>query len=178
MAPSLLRWLLRWVCPDWQVRHITQVPLEELWTKGIRVLFVDLDNTLTELGSQHISEPVRQWLEWAKALGFQVIIVSNAARQERVNKVAQSLGIVGIAAAWKPRRFVFRRYLARQKLSPQQAAMIGDQLFTDILGGKRAGMFAILVEPLTERRFITGRIQRPLELLALRLLQRCGMLKQ
>ncbi len=176
MTPSLLIWLLRWVCPDLQVRQVTQVPLEVLWTKGIRVLFVDLDNTLTELGSQRISQPVQQWLERAKALGFQVIIVSNAARQERVNKVAQSLGIIGIAAAWKPRRFVFRRYLAWQKFSPQQAAMVGDQLFTDILAGKRVGMFTILVEPLTERRFITGRIQRPLELLALRLLRRYGLL--
>lgn len=174
MVQSPLLWLLQWVRPDLQVQHVIQVPLESLWVRGIRVLFVDLDNTLTALGSWYISEPVRQWLERVKAMGFQVVIVSNAARRERVNQVAQGLGIISIAAAWKPRRFVFRRYLEWQGLTPKQAAMIGDQLFTDILGGKRAGLFTILVEPLTHRRFITGRIQRPFELLVLKLLRRYG----
>jgi predicted HAD superfamily phosphohydrolase YqeG len=52
--------------------------------------------------------------------------------------------------------------------------MIGDQLLTDILGAKRLGLFAILVEPLSPYRFLTGRLQRPLELLLLRWLRRLG----
>ncbi len=176
MPRSLLRWLLEWVCPDLHVGSITQVPLPTLWAQGVRVLFVDLDNTLLAWGQGEVSEPVRAWVEKAKQLGFQVLIVSNAGTRARVTKVAQALGIQGIAAAWKPRRFVFRRYLEWLRLSPQQAAMIGDQLFTDVLGAKRTGMKAILVEPLTERRFVMGRIQRPLELLALKLLRRLGYL--
>lgn len=175
MPQSLLRWLLQWVCPDLHVPHITDVPLSTLWGQGVRVLFVDLDNTLLPLGRQEVSEPIREWVEKAKQIGFRVIIVSNAGTRHRVVKVAAALGIQGIAAAWKPRRFVFRRYLEWLKLSPQQAAMIGDQLFTDILGAKRAGIKAILVEPLTERRFVTGRIQRPLELLVLQLLRQFGI---
>lgn len=169
---SLMRWLLRWVKPDLQVAHISQVPLEELWAKGIRVLFVDLDNTLIGWGETEVSEAVREWLMRAKGMGFHIVIVSNAGHQRRVTRIAERLGIIGFAGAWKPRRFVFRRYLAAVGLSPTQAAMIGDQLLTDILGAKRLGLFAILVEPLTPRRFLTGELQRPLEALLLRWLQR------
>lgn len=178
MARSLLRWLLSFVCPDWHVSKVTDVPLTELWQSGIRIIFVDLDNTLTAWGSREISEPVRRWVEEAKAKGFEVVIVSNAGFRGRVAQVANSLGIVGIAAAGKPRRYVFRRYLEWKGLAVQQAVMIGDQIFTDILAAKRAGMKAILVDPLTERRFITGRIQRPLELITLRILNKLGLLPQ
>jgi len=176
MARSLLRWLLGFVCPDWHVGRVTDVPLGELWERGIRVIFVDLDNTLTAWGSREISEPVRRWVGEAKEMGFQVVIVSNAGFRKRVAQVAEALGIVGIAAAGKPRRYVFRRYLEWKGLTVHQAVMIGDQIFTDILAAKRAGMKAVLVEPLTERRFITGRIQRPLELITLKLLRRMNML--
>lgn len=169
---SLRRWVLRWFCPDMQVPHICQVPLEQLRAQGIRVLFVDLDNTLIEWGSGRLGDGVAEWLARAKQMGFQVVIVSNAGRQKRVARIANELGIVGFAGAWKPRRFVFRRYLALTGVAPAHAAMIGDQLLTDIWGAKRAGIFAILVEPLTPRRFITGRLQRPLERLLLRLIQR------
>ncbi|MCS7186452.1 MAG: YqeG family HAD IIIA-type phosphatase [Armatimonadetes bacterium] len=176
MACSLLRSLLHFVCPDWCVSEITNISLTELWQSGIRVLFVDLDNTLTAWGSREISEPVRRWIEEAKAQGFQVVIVSNAGFRGRVAQVAEALGIIGIAAAGKPRRYVFRRYLEWKGLTVQQAVMIGDQIFTDILAAKRLGMKAILVEPLTERRFITGRIQRPLELITLKLLRSMKLL--
>ncbi len=176
MLPSWWRRLLRFICPDLYVPSVTHVPLADLWAQGVRVLFVDLDNTLLPIGSQKVSQSVQDWVRQARALGFQVVIVSNAGSSRRVAQVAEGLGIQGIAAAGKPRRFVFRRYLEWQRLTPQQAVMIGDQLFTDILGAKRTGMKAVLVEPMTERRFLTGRIQRPLELLALRLLRRMGML--
>lgn len=176
MARSLLRWLLSFVCPDLCASRVTEVSLTELWQSGIRVIFVDLDNTLTAWGSREVSEPVKRWVEEAKARGFQVVIVSNAGFRGRVTQVANALGVIGIAAAGKPRRFVFRRYLEWKGLTVRQAVMIGDQIFTDILAAKRAGMKAILVEPLTERRFITGRIQRPLELLTLRLLNKLGLL--
>lgn len=172
----LLRKLLSFVCPDKCVGRITDVSLTELRESGVRVIFIDLDNTLTTWGGKEISEPIKRWVGKAKELGFQVVIVSNAGLQGRVAQVAEALDIVGIAGAGKPRRYVFRRYLEWKNLKPDQAVMIGDQLFTDILGAKRMGMKAILVEPLTERRFITGRIQRPLELLALKLLRRFGFL--
>ncbi len=176
MARSLLRWLLGFVCPDWHFAKITNVPLTKLWENGIRVIFVDLDNTIAAWGSNEVSEPIKRWVEEAKGKGFQVVIVSNAAFPKRVIHVAEKLGIVGIAAAGKPRRFVFLRYLKWKELTPQQAVMIGDQIFTDILAAKRVGMKAILVEPLTKRRFIFGQIQRPLEFITLRLLRRMKLL--
>ncbi|MCS7265863.1 MAG: YqeG family HAD IIIA-type phosphatase [Armatimonadetes bacterium] len=176
MTYSILRRLLSFVCPDQCVCKISDVSLTELWKSGVRVIFVDLDNTLTAWGSQEISQPVKHWVEEAKAKGFQVVIVSNAGFRRRVAQVAKALGIIGIAAAGKPRRYVFRRYLEWKKLTPEQAVMIGDQLFTDILAAKRAGMKAILVEPLTDRKFITGRIQRPLELITIKILRRMNLM--
>jgi Predicted hydrolase of the HAD superfamily len=119
---SLMRWLLRWVKPDLQVAHISQVPLEELWAKGIRVLFVDLDNTLIGWGETEVSEAVREWLMRAKGMGFHIVIVSNAGRQRRVTRIAERLGIIGFAGAWKPSGSCFadiwQRLGCRQRKPP------------------------------------------------------------
>lgn len=177
MAHSFLLWLLKFICPDQHFKEITDVPLAELWESGIRIIFVDLDNTLTPWGSNKVSEPIKQWVEEAKARGFQIVIVSNAGFRKRVAQIADTLGIIGIASAGKPRRFAFYRYLKLKNLTPQQAVMIGDQIFTDILAAKRAGMKAILIEPLTERKFFSGRIQRPFELIAIKLLRYMKLLQ-
>ncbi|MGQ9729131.1 MAG: YqeG family HAD IIIA-type phosphatase, partial [Candidatus Fervidibacter sp.] len=63
MTWRLLKKLLRFVCPDQLVSKVTDISLTDLWESGIRVIFVDLDNTLTTLGGRDGSDPTRQWLD-------------------------------------------------------------------------------------------------------------------
>ena len=52
--------------------------------------------------------------------------------------------------------------------SAEETAVIGDQVFTDILGGNRMGLFTILVVPINKREFIGTRVMRKFEIMVLR----------
>ncbi len=154
--------LTRWFKPDLRVRKVAEIPLDELWERGVRILFVDLDGTLAPAGEIFVPDETSRWVERARERGFVIIVVSNAINPVRVLRVSRTLRVAGVPLAAKPRRFVFLRCLGVLGLSPSQGAVIGDQLFTDILGGKRAGLMTVLVEPVGKRA-VSGWLQGPFE---------------
>jgi HAD superfamily phosphatase (TIGR01668 family) len=80
-----------------------------------------------------------------------------------VEKVAEVLEIPFISRAVKPRRSAFLRAVSLLSVKPHEAVVIGDQIFTDIMGGNRAGLFTILVEPIARREFFGTKISRLME---------------
>lgn len=141
---------------------LQEISLVELKKEDIQGIIIDLDNTLTEWQNAELSEEVIGWLQKVKFMGFQVCLVSNNSLQ-RVREVASRLSIPFVAKAQKPRRKSFRQALEIMNTQPRQTAVIGDQLFTDVLGGNRLGLFTILVPPLNRREFIGTRLVRLLE---------------
>jgi HAD superfamily phosphatase (TIGR01668 family) len=77
--------------------------------------------------------------------------------------MSTQLGVIALAGAVKPRRGAFRSIASQFNLSPSEVAVVGDQLFTDILGGNRTGMFTILVTPISSHEFIGTKIVRMIE---------------
>ena len=153
----------QYFAPDIRCRSITDIPLDSLAERGIRGLLFDLDNTITEWHKDEVPEPTRQWLHDLTAQGFSACIVSNN-REQRVKKVAGILGLPYLYSAAKPRRKSYRKAAAILKLTPQQLAMVGDQLFTDVLGGNRAGLTTIFVDYIHPREhWGATHIFRPLE---------------
>lgn len=149
--------------PDMSCRRITDIPLSELKQRGIKGLLFDLDNTITEWHETTVTEINSKWLRDLCEQGFTACIVSNN-HEQRVKKVAAQLGLPCVFSAAKPRRRSYRRAAALLGLTPQQLAMVGDQLLTDVLGGNRAGLFTIFVEYLHPREhWGTTHIFRPLE---------------
>lgn len=169
--------LLRLLAPDECRRSLREVDLGELTQRGIRGLILDLDNTIAEYGQASVPPPIRAWVEEAQARGFRVCITSNA-RPRRVRAFAETLGVPGIAYAAKPVRRAFRRALKLLGTAPRETAVIGDQLFTDVLGGNRMGMYTVLVNPLSSAELGTTRLVRRLERRVLRQLVRRGMLTE
>ncbi len=150
-----------------QVYHsILEISPEELFRTGMRGMIIDLDNTLTEWQNPVLSEKTISWLEKAKCLGFQLCFVSNNSTR-RVQEVAQRMEIPFVARAQKPRRWSFRRALEIMGTRPEETAVIGDQIFTDILGGNRLGLYTILVPPINRREFFGTRLMRLLEAIIL-----------
>jgi HAD superfamily phosphatase (TIGR01668 family) len=149
------------------------IPLESLRRKKIASFILDLDNTVTEWNSNHLSPEIRGWVKKVKGAGGKACIVSNNSDQ-RVRGVAQVLDIPYVCRAGKPRRRAFRRALELMGTGPDQTAVVGDQIFTDILGGNRMGMVTILVTPLAKREFLGTRITRQLERLVLKRLKGPG----
>lgn len=135
------------LAPYRQVRSVLEIDLGELEALGIRGILLDLDNTLLAWDNLVLSDDVQNWVREATSAGFRLCIVSNA-HWMRLETQSVVLGIPYIAAAMKPSTKAMRKALELLDLKTHEATMVGDQIFTDVLGGNRLGLFTILVVPL------------------------------
>lgn len=163
-------------CPDQVVESLFDIDLDALERAGVRGVIFDLDNTIIPWDSCEMCPTITDWLEKVIARGLKVSIVSNNWHR-RVREVAARFGLPFVSRAYKPAKSGFRRALAAMELEPQATVVVGDQLFTDVLGGNRLGMHTIWVKPLTSREFIGTRIHRRFEKLAVRMLKDKGYWK-
>lgn len=167
--------MLSILCPSEFKESVFDIDLEGLRARGIKGIIVDLDNTLVRWDSSAVPETLLQWIQQLQENGFKACIVSNNA-SERVTAFAKAAGIPGIPNASKPRRRSFRLALRIMGTTEGETAVVGDQLFTDILGGNRLGMFTILVPPVSRKELPTTRFMRGLERILLILFRKRGLL--
>ncbi len=167
--------LAQCLAPDEWVENVRELTPERLGIHGIRGLIVDLDNTLCEWQSEDIPEDVRAWLESLQRAGIGVCIASNTHNRRRLDRVAKDLGVPYVQGVPKPRRRCFVRAVELLGCSADQAAVVGDQMFTDVLGGKRSGIRTIMVRPIHHREFIGTKISRMIEGRLLHLFKRHGL---
>ncbi len=154
--------------PDLYYRSVTDIDPDALRQRGIRMVLLDLDNTLVPRNTTQAAPEVREWLQTAKDSGLLVTIVSNN-WHERVQKAADSLGVPILGKATKPFPSAFRKALEHADETPRTAAVVGDQIFTDILGGNLLGALTVLVVPLAGGSDLPHtRVLRGLERLVLR----------
>lgn len=148
--------------PNLMVESVFAIDLAMLRSKGISGLLVDLDNTIVPWEDSQPSNEFILWVQEAKEQGFSLCLVTNAL-EKRTNHFAELLAVPAVGRAWKPLRVAFRRGLTKLGLDQGQVAVIGDQMFTDILGGNRMGLFTILVNPLSEKELGTTKLVRKME---------------
>lgn len=153
--------------PDIYASSVHAIDLDALSRDGIRVLLIDLDNTLLPRDTNVVPESLKAWAGDLHDRGFGVCLVSNN-WHERVHHVASELGFDLVDKAVKPLPFAFWRALSLEKAEPREAAVIGDQLFTDILGGRLLGMRTVLVSPLSATDLPHTLLLRRLEALVLK----------
>jgi hypothetical protein len=169
--------MLRYLQPGAMYASVWEVDIDRLLAMGIKGLLVDLDNTLVEYHRYEASPRLERWLASVRSCGLQVCIVSNSRRRTAAERLAQELGVPVIVRAAKPRRGGLRRAVALLGTEVASTAVIGDQLFTDVLGGNRLGCFTVLVRPLGRREFVGTRITRLVETFAFWLMGRCRSAK-
>lgn len=148
--------------PDLYVESIFGLDLAELSSRGVDTLLVDLDNTLLARNSEVVSEDAKRWAIHAKSLGFKVCLVSNN-WHGRVEGVASEIGLEIVAKGVKPLPFSFLIALKKLGSTRRSAATIGDQLFTDVLGGRLLGMKTVMVVPLSSSDLPHTLVLRKLE---------------
>ena len=132
--------------PDRYVRAVTVVNLDELWAQGKRALLLDRDNTIVPRDTSTVPADVAAWIDHAHGLGFKLCFVSNN-WAKNVRPDAERLGTAMVTRAAKPLPFALWHALRKLGVSRKQAVLMGDQVFTDMLGGKLAGIDTVLVAP-------------------------------
>lgn len=148
--------------PGLCVDALGSIDLKTLKNKGIKGLIIDLDNTICPWNQNKVTNEADVFIKKALALDYKVCLISNAS-YNRTREIAQNYCIPFIAPALKPWKRSFMAALRRMELQNAAVAVIGDQIFTDIYGGNKAGCFTILVPPLDKKEFIWTRFMRKLE---------------
>lgn len=159
MSLSVPRGLLR---PRDVIDHIRDIDPDFLAERGLRGLLLDLDNTLIPYGSYEERADVMRWAADLRRADTRLYLLSNAT-DKRARFWLDKLGFEGVGMAGKPNPRAFHRALASLDLPARSVGMVGDQLFTDVLGGNLAGMHTILVHPLSVNALPHTRATRKLE---------------
>lgn len=134
--------------PDLVLTRYTEVTPALLCRRGVRLLLCDLDYTRAPRSVSAPDEALRRWLSSLEAEGITVMILSNNRSSRRVETFCGTLGIRYVGHAGKPARRGYREAMDLAGASAAETAMLGDKLLTDILGARRSGVLALMVEPL------------------------------
>ena len=130
--------------PKLLAKDLTAITPELLTQRGIRLLMLDFDNTIVTYYSDIPTPQMEDWLRSIREAGILLCVVSNS-KSDRVQRFCQARGLDCIIRAKKPRGKGIRECLARYGLPASQAALAGDQIFTDTLGANAQGVTSILV---------------------------------
>ena len=134
--------------PDRLYADYTAITPQMLQSWGIRLLLCDLDYTLAP---RSVARPDKQVLAWVQAMkdaGIEVMILSNNRSSVRVEEFCKDMGITYVGHAGKPAKRGYREAMAKAGVTEKETAMLGDKLLTDVLGARRSGLLALMVEPL------------------------------
>lgn len=133
--------------PDMVLARYTDLTPQMLLRRGIRLLLCDLDYTLAPKYVRDPDEALCAWLRTMEQAGIRVTILSNNRSSDRVERFCGGLPIEYVGHAGKPSVKGYYRAMQNAAAAPEQTAMLGDKLLTDVLGAKRSGVLALMVEP-------------------------------
>jgi HAD superfamily phosphatase (TIGR01668 family) len=148
--------------PDLRFGCVEQIDVPTLASRGITGVLADLDGTLVGDHQDDVASSVTAWVDDLRASGIGVCIVSNSG-PARVAPLAAVLDVPYVANAAKPLRRGIDAGLRALALPANDAALVGDQLFTDVWGGRRSHLLTILVEPRSADQTLLTRLKRPFE---------------
>jgi len=128
--------------------RLTDISDDFLRAKGLRLLLLDLDNTIAPYKTPEPDEKTVRWAEAMREGGVALFLLSNSKHPDRVERFAGALGIGWVYRAKKPAPEGILAAAGRMGFSPEETALVGDQTFTDVWGANRAGVTPILVRPI------------------------------
>ena len=134
--------------PDYDIKNIYDINLEELKSLGIKAILFDLDSTIMASKSGCYSEEMINWLNKVKE-NFFIAVVSNNRNAKYIEKVKNISDFPLLFNAGKPRTGLTKEFLRNYELEPEQCVLVGDRPLTDILCGKLLGCKTILVGSIT-----------------------------
>ena len=162
---------MKGLVPDYFFERFTLADGEFLSSIGVRGIVLDVDNTLEPYEHPLPGDHVVKWLNDLREHGISAAIVSNN-NKERIDLFNKDLGLPAYAKGKKP----FKKYILRamQDMNTQRenTILMGDQIFTDVWAAHNAGIRAILVPPINDKKDILTRFKRMLEIPVLKAYKR------
>lgn len=153
--------MLKKLLPKMQVKSVFDLEYRFFKENNIKVIIFDIDNTLVPHGKPSTPE-VKRFIEGLLEKGLTVCLLSNNCKK-RVEIFNHDLKLFAIYRGMKPLSKYFKIILRKYNAMPQETAIIGDQLLSDILGGNLMGMFTILVSPISSKESLIVKPKRWLE---------------
>ncbi len=133
---------------DYIYDNYYQISGQMLEDHNIKLLLADLDNTLISYDDRLPDQRLQEWKDDLAVHGVTLFVLSNSRKKNRPDNFSKALNVPYIAHAGKPGISSFIIAMKQQNAVKEETAIIGDQIFTDVLGGNRAGVKTILVEPI------------------------------
>lgn len=137
--------------PDLLFDRYDELTPEYLKSRGVKLLMSDLDNTLALHETPRPTDEIRAWFKRLSEGGIKVMIVSNNRNPARVEAYCHDIGIPYIGHAGKPKPGRLLEAMRDNGVAPQETALLGDQIFTDVLGARLCGFQSFCVEPVCGR---------------------------
>lgn len=150
------------IYPKAYLNKVQDITIQFLIENKIKALILDVDNTLIDY-YKNLSDDVVEWAHSLQGQGIKMYILSNTNKKEKVEKVANSLETPYKLFARKPSKGGFLKIQKEIKIEPENIGVVGDQIFTDVIGGNRCNMFTILVDPVTPKDYWYTAWKRPIE---------------
>lgn len=148
--------------PNAYFEKIQEITIEFLKKQNIKLLILDVDNTLIDY-KKYLPEEVKKWVKDLQGQGMKLYLLSNSNSKEKVGKIAKELGVQYKLFAKKPLKRGFLKVQEYTKEKSENIAVVGDQIFTDIVGGNRCKFYTILVEPIDKKDYWYTAWRRPIE---------------
>lgn len=145
--------------PNMYFKNVLKINYKKLKEKNIKLLLFDFDNTLI---SKNTKLDLKNFFIDLKK-DFEVIIVSNTLKKNKLNKYCEKHNIKFIAKAGKPFSYGFNKLKEITSIKAKETCMIGDQLLTDVYGGNKKGYFTVLVDPFEKQELFLTKINRLIE---------------
>jgi HAD superfamily phosphatase (TIGR01668 family) len=154
--------MLALLTPHLHLNSVLELSPEQLHSHNRVGLLLDVDCTLKNYRAETFPPSIVEWIQVMKDSGLRMCLLSNG-KARRIEPLARTLQIPFVARAFKPFPFGCRAALRILDLPAQQTAIVGDQIFADVLAGQLARLFTVLVRPTSPIEPIWTRIKRPIE---------------
>ena len=150
------------IYPKVILNSVADISVDFLQKNKINALILDVDNTLINI-ERIIPENTKKWVKCMKENNIKLYILSNTNNKKKVEDVSNALEIPYRNLAKKPSKKGFIKVQEILQEKPENIGVVGDQIFIDVIGGNRANMFTILVEPIQKKEYWYTRWKRPIE---------------
>ncbi len=145
--------------PDIYQKDIFSINYDNLLKKNINTLLFDIDNTIASTKEKQPSKEIINLFKNLKEKGFNIFIITNALKK-RATRFQENLNIKTYYLSMKPLSFNYKKIIKENNLKYKECAAIGDQIYTDIKGANKLGITSILIDPISNKEFITTKINR------------------